>query len=113
MKYYLSLLLVVALFLQGCSDDNPLSTLAFYWDQTGCADPWNSNANHTNEETQTAVENYLMDEGVIGAMVISITSDGIQMGCEACFCTTGTRINISVPVSQKERMIALGFKESN
>lgn len=113
MKYYLSLSLLFVLFLQGCSDDNSLSSLEFYWDQTGCADPWDTNSNNSNEETQTAVENYLKNERIKGAKVVSITSDGIQMGCEACFCTTGTRINVSVPVSQKERMIALGFKESN
>lgn len=113
MKYYLSLYLLFALFLQGCSDDNSLNILDFYWDQTACSDPWSTGPNNSNAETQAAIENYLSSEGIKGAKVISITGDGVQQGCEACFCTTGTRINVTVPPNQSSKMITLGFKESN
>ena len=113
MKYYLSLFLLFALFLQVCNDENPLHTIEFYWDQTGCSDPWNTNANNANKETQRAVEDYLRDQGVKGARVISITGNGIEQDCEACFCTTGNRINVKVPANQKSKMLELGFTESN
>ena len=72
MKYYLSLFLLFALFLQGCNEENSLNTIEFYWGQTGCSDPWKTNANNSNKETQRAVEEYLSDQGVKGATVISI-----------------------------------------
>ncbi|REG92746.1 hypothetical protein [Algoriphagus antarcticus] len=113
MKYYLTLSLLLFFFLQSCQEDNiPLNHLEFYWDQTGCADPWNSNSNNSNEEIQQAVENYLKEEGIRNAKVTSITNDGFQQVCFACFCTTGRRINVTVPTNQKGKMIALGFKES-
>jgi len=112
MKYYLTLSLLLFLFLQSCQEENTLTLLEFYWDQTGCADPWNTNSNNSNEETQQAIENYLIDKGVRGATVSSINKDGIQLDCEACFCTNGTRINLTVPKDQKGKMIDLGFKES-
>ncbi|WP_425638881.1 hypothetical protein ACPUEN_04615 [Algoriphagus yeomjeoni] len=113
MKYDLSLFLLLVLFLQGCHEDNSLNTLVFYWDQTSCSDPWNTNSNNSNNEILQAVEDYLRDHGVNGARVISITGNGVEQVCEACFCTTGTRINVKVPTTQKSKMIALGFKESS
>ncbi len=112
MKYYWTLSLLLFLFLQSCQEENTLALLEFYWDQTGCADPWNTNSNNSNEETQQAIEDYLSDKGVRGAKVTSITNDGIQLDCEACFCTNGTRIYLTVPKNQKGKMIDLGFKES-
>ncbi|MEB2780057.1 hypothetical protein U3A58_06610 [Algoriphagus sp. C2-6-M1] len=113
MKYYFTISLLFFLFLQSCQEKNSLNFLEFYWDQTGCTDPWNTNSNDSDEETQQAVEDYLKGEDIRGAKVISITSDGVQQSCEACFCTNGTRINLTVPINQKSKMIALGFQEPN
>ncbi|PZX54872.1 hypothetical protein [Algoriphagus chordae] len=114
LKYYLAFTILLILSLQSCQDENtPLNQLEFYWDQTGCSDPWNTNSNNSIKETQKAVEDYLSDEGVKGAKVLSITGDGVEQGCEACFCTTGNRIYVTVPLDQIGKMIALGFKESN
>ncbi|SFB12396.1 hypothetical protein [Algoriphagus aquimarinus] len=113
MKYYLAFTILLLLSLQSCQDDNiPLNQLEFYWDQTGCADPWSTSANNSNDETQKAVEDYLRNEGVMGAKVLSITGDGTGQDCYACSCTTGNRINVAVPLNQKSKMLALGFKES-
>lgn len=79
MKYYLA---------QGYSDDNSLHTLEFYWDQrdqTGCSDQWSIIANNSKHITKSAVEQYVSDQGVKGAKVISITGDGVQQGCESLF----------------------------
>lgn len=99
------------LFLQGCQDENSLNTLEFYWDQTGCSDPWNTSSNNSKEEVHQAVEDYLSKEGVRGAKVVSITANGTQEECFACNCRTGNRINVTVPLNQKSKMLALGFKE--
>ena len=114
MKYYLTLSILLLFLLQGCQEDNvPLNHLEFFWDQTGCSDPWKISTNHSNEEILHAVGDYLSDQGVKGAKVLSITSDGVQQGCYACFCTTGNRIRVTVPKNQKSKLIDLGFQESN
>ncbi len=115
MKYYLTLPILLLLLLQSCNEENvPLNHLQFFWEQTGCADPWNNKVNNSsNEAVQKAVEDYLSDEGVRGAKVISITNDGVQTDCLACSCTTGKRINVIAPRNQKSKMLALGFQEYN
>ncbi|RAI93794.1 hypothetical protein [Algoriphagus yeomjeoni] len=114
MKYYLALPVLLLLFLQSCQEDNvPIGWIEFYWDQTGCADPWNTNSNTSNAETENAIEDYLKVEGVKRAKVLSITGDGVVQGCYACFCTTGKRFNVAVPKDQKSKMLDLGFKESS
>ncbi|WP_339880695.1 hypothetical protein [uncultured Algoriphagus sp.] len=41
--------------------------------------------NNPKHETKSAVEQYLSDQRVKGAKVISITGDGVQQGCESLF----------------------------
>ncbi|WP_339703328.1 hypothetical protein [Algoriphagus aquimarinus] len=114
MKYYLAFTILLLLSLQSCQDENkPLNQLEFYWDQTSCSDPWNTSSNNSNKETQRAIEEYLSDQGVEGAKVLSIIGDGNGQDCKACFCTTGNRIYVTIPLDQKGKMIDLGFKESN
>ena len=113
MKYYLTLSILLLPLLQGCHEDNvPRNHLEFYWDQTSCADPWITNSNNSTNEILQAVEDYLSDQGVKGAKVLSMTGDGVEQGCEACFCTTGNRIYVAVPLEQKSNMLALGFQEA-
>lgn len=114
MKHYLIFTILLLLSLQSCQDDNtPVNQLEFYWDQTSCADPWSTGSNGSNEATRQAVENYLEQEDVHGAVVTSITSNGVQVVCSACSCTTGKRINVEVPLNQKSKMLTLGFQESS
>lgn len=115
MKYYLALPFLLLFLLQSCKEENlPLNHLQFYWEQTGCADPWSNKVNNSsNEAVQKAVEDYLSDEGILDARVISVTSDGNKMVCLACSCLTGRRINVTAPSNQKSMMLALGFKEAN
>lgn len=115
MKYYLTLPILLLFLLQSCNEENvPLNHLQFYWEQTGCADPWSSKvSNSSNEAVVKAVEDYLRDEGVLDARVVSVTSDGVQQVCLACSCTTGRRINVTAPRNQKNKLLALGFQEYN
>src|SRR5690606_10272505 len=113
-KYYFAFTILLLLSLQSCQYENkPLNQLEFYWDQTGCADPWNTNNQDSENEIKRAVEGYLKEEGVSGAKVISIINDGVGQDCFACSCTTGNRIYVTAPKIQKSKMLALGFKEAN
>lgn len=110
MKYHLSLLLLFFLLFQSCHEESHLNGEEFYWDQTACSDPWNTGANSPENETIQAVKDYLKDKGVKGIREVSITNDGIEQDCKACFCTTGNRINVAVNIGQKSKMEELGFK---
>lgn len=59
MKYYLTLPFLLLLFLQSCQEENtPSNQLQFYWDQTSCADPWNTNSNNSDKEIQQSIKNF-------------------------------------------------------
>ena len=109
---YLLIVSILIFFIQSCiqGGEDP-DFLEFYWDQTGCADPWQTAAINSDEELKVAIVNYLKSQGVSEARISDIKSDPPQQVCLACFCTTGTRIYVEVPKKNKNTMIALGFKE--
>ncbi|MDR7128299.1 hypothetical protein J2X69_000627 [Algoriphagus sp. 4150] len=113
MKYCFTVSLLFFLFLQSCQEENTLNLLEFYWEQTHCTDPWYNNAHESDREILQAVEDYLKEEGIMGAKVISISRTESHLVCYACSCTTGARVNIGVPLTQRSKMIALGFQQSS
>ena len=87
---------------------NGNETLLF-WNQTKCADPWNTGENSSNTETENAVTQYLDIENVI---VISLSFDNnspLSTDCESCNCGTGQRIIVEVNNNDISEMENLGF----
>lgn len=112
-KYlYIFSFLLILFFLQSCGEDIALGKTEFYWDQTGCADPWQGNGGNSDEELRLAILDYLQTEGVKNARVTGFSSDAERQVCLACFCTTGRRFHLEVPRNQAGKMLALGFIES-
>jgi hypothetical protein len=99
-------------FLQGCGEEVALSKTEFYWDQTGCADPWANMGGKSDEELKLAILDYLKSEGVKKARIIGFSDEAEKQFCFACFCTTGRRFHLEVPSNQKSKMLELGFKEA-
>lgn len=110
---YFFLLFAFALIFQSCLDNND-NRKEFYWNQTGCADPWQIANPGRNSEDQISNDlvAYLKDEGVRNARVERFTSDGVMAVCLACSCTTGVKIYIAVPKKFNSKMIELGFVET-
>ncbi|WP_192349847.1 hypothetical protein [Algoriphagus sp. Y33] len=48
MKHFLTLPLLLFLFLQGCQEENTLNPVEFYWEQTHCTDPWYNSAHESD-----------------------------------------------------------------
>lgn len=109
---FLFIIILLVPFAQSCTqgEDDP-NFLEFYWDQTGCADPWESE--NSEAEIRLTLVNYLENQGVKGARVTDFTFDGREAICLACSCTTGVRIFVEAPKSSKSKMLELGFKEVN
>lgn len=111
MKFKIQFLLGLILLLTfSCNDDdsNRNETL-FFWNQTKCADPWNTEENSSNTETENAVREYLNIEGIT---VINLNFDNkssLATDCEACGCGTGQRIIVEVNNSDISKMEELRF----
>ncbi|WP_026953987.1 hypothetical protein [Algoriphagus vanfongensis] len=108
-KIHLFLMLGLLLLSFACQEEENPDPLV-YWEQTGCADPWQTGPLETEEKLIKAVESYLKDKNVKNARVTSIFHDGREGVCLACTCTTGNRIYIAAPQNQKERLLNLGFQ---
>lgn len=104
---YTTLTLIVVIFIISCDKDEEQAF--FYWNQTKCADPWNTGENDSNSKTEKAVIQYLEGENVD---VLNLTFDNnspLSSFCEACDCGTGQRIIIDVIDSNGNKLEELGF----
>lgn len=102
--------LIIGAF-SGCSNDDDASKTEalFYWNQTKCADPWNTGENDSNEETEIAVRTFLENENV-GVENLNFDSKSpLDKFCESCGCGTGQRIVVEVSNSDISKMEELGF----
>ncbi|MBN3582113.1 hypothetical protein JYB64_06920 [Algoriphagus aestuarii] len=113
MRRNLFILLILGFLfgLQSCGENSELGKTEVYWDQTGCADPWEVSIQTSDEELKFAILAYLKSEGVKNARVKRISDEAQTQVCLACFCTTGKRFHIEVPKNQKSKILSLGFKE--
>lgn len=104
------LLWIVSVSLS-CSDDNDeVDQVLFLWNQTGCADPWNTGPSDSNEETTEAMVSYLSENGVENARVVRFEFDeSVVAVCLACSCTTGTVIYVATSETNSPTMEDLGF----
>jgi len=103
---FCALFLVLFLF-SSCKKDEE-GTWYFY-DQTKCADEWDSYLinvinleglieYHFSEFTEVIVDEVIVDE-----------NGGEEQSCEACNCTTGTRIRVKADIQYQAEMQAEGF----
>ncbi|MEN2282009.1 hypothetical protein AAGF08_07700 [Algoriphagus sp. SE2] len=95
-------IMVYLLFLGFCifqsfGEQSEIGNTEFYWDQTGCADPWASMEGNSEEELKLAILDYLKSEGVKKARIIGFSDEAEQQFCLACICTTGRRFHLEVP----------------
>ncbi|MBN3519137.1 hypothetical protein JYB62_03905 [Algoriphagus lutimaris] len=112
LRIFLLLFTVVFVF-QSCLEGNE-NRKEFYWNQTGCADPWlaiNPEGGSENQISKDLV-NYLQTEGIKNARVLKFKSEDPIAVCLACTCTTGVRIYVEVPTKYSSKMIDLGFVEA-
>lgn len=103
-------LFVSAFLFVSCSNEGISDGVDFYWKQTGCADPWGTNSNDSNKETEKALKEYLKLEGISEVNVKefkNVESDA-QL-CEACHCLNGVRIIVEVSQKDSAKMEELEF----
>lgn len=108
MKYQL-IFITLTLFaaLASCKKDDE-STI-FYWDETGCADPWKQNSDDTEEERKAEIKRYLENQNVKVKRIEFEFDQAKQQLCYACHCTTGRVIIVKVAWSDEQIMKKLNF----
>ena len=107
-KILVAALCISVVLLNSCSN-NRLENI-FYWDQTACADPWETGPNDNWDTTASALKDYLDNQGV-KAKDIEFR-DNRQTGkqfCEACNCKTGMRILVVIRDKDIPKMTELEF----
>ncbi len=105
-------LILFLIAIVSCDSEKDLDQNLFFYDQTKCLDAWDTGANDSNSETSKALKKYLKD---LGVDVLKVELEDLsQIGditCDACSCTTGVRITISITESDNQKVIDVGFKK--
>ena len=90
------------------------SQITFYWDETGCSDPWLDfyTADTFSQEAQNnAIRNYLLSEN-IDLISLSHEYDSSKAEfCLACHCKTGKVFEFIVSKNDKRKMKNLGLNQ--
>lgn len=84
-------------------------TELFYWDETGCSDPWLQNSEDTEKQTKDLIRKFLL-KGNVNVEEIRFEFDQTKMqNCRACHCKTGRIIIVEVASTDKNKMKELEF----
>lgn len=90
------------------------SQITFYWDETGCSDPWldfYSTDTFSQEAQNNAIRDYLLSEN-IELISLSHEYDSSKLEfCLACHCKTGKVFELIVPKNDKRKMKNLGINQ--
>ena len=90
------------------------SQITFYWDETGCSDPWLDfyTADTFSQEAQNnAIRNYLLSEN-IDLISLSHEYDSSKAEfCLACHCKTGKVFELIISKNDKRKMKNLGLNQ--
>lgn len=129
MKYIFNFLLLISLL--GCSSKAlDVGGLTISYLETQCSDPWlkpgstSATGWPTDKLRAQAIVNYLLDNKVSSARnvrFVEITPiysgsnfSGVSSGvsiCQACTCSSGRRIDLTINETDLEQAIKLGFKK--
>ncbi len=83
--------------------------IKFYWQETGCSNPWNENADDTAAETIEHVKEYLEENKIeVKDVSVEYDPDAVEY-CEACDCKTGNKIIMTVLKKDEKKMEKLNF----
>ncbi len=91
MKKLLWIPVVLTLLILGCETGENLQW--FLYEETQCADPWNTGLGSNESEVSNAVIQYFND---LNVSILEVQLDSLNEGeaCDACFCLSGRGIRI-------------------
>tara|TARA_B100000963_G_scaffold234450_1_gene204864 strand:- start:87 stop:461 length:375 start_codon:yes stop_codon:yes gene_type:complete len=90
------------------------SQITFYWDETGCSDPWLDfyTADTFSQEAQNnAIRNYLLSENIYLISLSNEYDSSKAEFCLACHCKTGKVFELIVSKNDRRKMKNLGLNQ--
>ena len=106
------IILLGILIISCSSNDTDIEQNLYYYDQTGCSDPWKTGQHDSNDKTALELRKYLenLEVIVLGVSFKDISKKG-EMTCDAYTCLTGTRIIINIHEHDSEKIVDVGFEK--
>lgn len=113
-KYLLEYFLYIFSIIISSFSCTKNSQITFYWDETGCSDPWLDfySADTFSQEAQNnAIRDYLLSENIeLISLSHEYDSSKVEF-CLACHCKTGKVFELIVPKNDKRKMKNLGIDQ--
>ena len=109
-KYFLYILSFIVLSF---SCTKKIQT-TFYWDETGCSDPWLEfyfSDTFSQEVQNNAIRDYLLSENIDLISLSHEYDSSKTQFCFACHCKTGKVFELIVPKNDKRKMKRLGLNQ--
>ena len=106
------IILLGILIISCSSNDTDIEQNLYYYDQTGCTDPWNTGSNDSNDKTALELRKYFksLEVIILDVSFEDISKEG-EYSCDACTCLTGTRIIINIHERDSEKVVDVGFEK--
>ena len=102
---------LLTLLLSACKKENPR---VFYYDETGCLNPWDDHYvedSFTLESLSEAIHAFLTDENIsVESVEIGFDSSKVEL-CYACHCKTGRVISVTATRGDRRKLKKLHFYE--
>ena len=96
--------------IQKLPNDN---TVEVFWDQTQCADPWNTDKGIGSDKgTAEALADYLAERNINVFSISFVDYAARKAFCAACSCHTGKRIYVRIFADDLDKATELGFTAS-
>lgn len=89
-----------------CAEPEPEQTVAVFYRQTQCADPWGQA--RTTQQLVTAASAYLQQQNIVATDVTAANTGEAQL-CNACQCKSGLVLDAYVRPQDEAAVLALGF----
>lgn len=97
-------LIVTLVLATACArQDGPDGKEGYCYAATQCADPWAGQSGSLEER----VTQHLADQGIAVLAFSTTTSDTLIAVCQACTCSSGTRIEVEVASADAAALLAL------
>jgi len=103
----LTCILVLAFSMMHCSKSEEKVTLIY--NQTQCADPWETSSGNTDEEIIDSIESYFDIKYGLDIEVLNISDSNNVAACFACTCPSGRVITACVDEQFSDELETEGF----
>ena len=111
LKKTIAMLAIMSLLLSACNKENPR---VFYFDETGCSNPWDdyyAADTFSTEALSETIHAFLSNENIsVESVEIGFDSSKVEL-CYACHCKTGRVISVTATRGDRRKLKKLHFYE--